>query len=237
MSKRWNERVAVYTKAWSVLLMVLCLLSPNGLNAQAPLDLTAIIHETQRMSQAPDEVTLVWWLPEQFWQASLAQDPKVGKAQVEQILQTVRPYTMIAVVDGKMGAFGGLTYRSEEAVRTSILLKDDSGETYLPLSESAIDPDARNLLQIMRPLIGNILGPLGQNLHFVLFQGKPGRAVADPEKPGSLRVLLGEKEMQYRLPLGSVLPPKYDARTRERFPGNYNFNPYTGTPLSVSGDH
>jgi hypothetical protein len=200
---------------------------------QGNIDLQALIHETQKVSQAPSQLTLVWWLPEQFWQASLGQDPNASKAQVDQLLNTIRPYTMIAVVDGRMGAFGGVTYRSEEAIRTSVTIRDAKGLSYAPLSESAIDPNMKNLLQMLRPVIVNMLGPMGQNMHFLLFQSrsKDGRLVADPTGKGILSVLFAGKEFKYRLPLGSVLPPKYDPETEERFPGNYNYNPFTGSKL------
>ena len=52
--------------------------------------------------------------------------------------------------------------------------------------------------------------------------------------PASCRVRLGKKKYDYRLPLGSVLAPRYDPDTGEQFPGNYFFNPYTGTKLVLS---
>ena len=35
------------------------------------------------------------------------------------------------------------------------------------------------------------------------------------------------------IPLGSLLPPKYDSETGEKFPGNYNYNPFTGIRLNL----
>jgi hypothetical protein len=178
-------------------------------------------------------MTLVWWFPNQFWQASMTQNPTVTKAQVDQLIETIRPYMMIAVVDGRIGPFGGVTFKSEEVIRTSITLKDATGWSYTPLSESAVDPDTKNLLQIFKPLIVNMLGSMGQNMHFILFQSKSkdGRSIADPTREGMFHIVVAEKEFTYRLPLGSVLPPKYDPKTGERFPGNYNYNPFTGSNL------
>ena len=201
------------------------------LHAQTPVDLEALIQETQRMSQSPDELTLVWWLPEEFWAASLAQDPSLDKDETEVFLSALRPYTLIVVVDGRVGNFGSVTYHTEATVRSNLVLKDDQGVTYSPLSNDAVDAETKSLLQIMKPLIGNTLGPLGQNMHFVLFQSNQRKAIVDARKTGALRVFFREKEFKFRLPLGSVLPPKYDAQTRERFPGNYSFNPFTGKPL------
>ncbi len=39
------------------------------------IDMHAVVQETQQMSQGSGDMTLVWWLPEQFWEASMAQNP------------------------------------------------------------------------------------------------------------------------------------------------------------------
>jgi hypothetical protein len=234
MKGKTTEGAKASRQARSALIIGLFILFLTGQSyGQENIDLEAMIQETQKMSRAPDEMTLVWWLPEQFWQASMAQDPTVTKAQVDQFLETIRPYTMIAVVDGRIGAFGGVTYKSEEAVRTSVKIKDDKGWSYTPLSESEVDPDTKNLLQILKPIIANLLGPMGQNMHFILFQSKTkdGRSIADATGEGMLNIVVAEKEFKYRLPLGSVLPPKYDPKTGEKFPGNYTYNPFTGSKL------
>jgi len=143
---------------------------------------------------------------------------------------------MLAVVDGQMGPFGGVNYKSEPDIRRSIKITDAQGNTYLPLADSEINADTINLIQGMKPVIVNMLGPLGQNMHFYLFpsKNKDGQSIADPTKEGMLKVTLADNEFVYRLPLGCVLPPKYDPKTGEKFPGNYNYNPFTGTELTTT---
>lgn len=211
-----------------------CVATP--VQAASSSELNALVQDTQQMNQEAGNMTLVWWLPEQFWAASMAMNPGITQAQIEELLKIIRPYTMIAVVDGKMGAFGGVTFKSDEVVRSAVLLRDAKGESYAPLPESAISPDAKNLLQMLKPIIGNMLGPMGENMHFLMFPAvdKKGAPLADPLHEGVLQVDVAEKSFRYRLPLGSVLPAKYDAATRERFPGNYNFNPYTGDKLTTT---
>ena len=209
------------------------LLLASQSQAQERIDLRALVRETQLMSEAPNEMTMVWWLPEQFWQASLGQ--RLPADQVEEVLKVVRRYMLIAVVDGRIGPFGGMSFSPEQSVRANVTLKDAAGVNYAPLGESSIDPDMKNLIQAMKPVVANMLGAIGQNMHFVLFPSKSadGRLVADPASKGTLWVLVGGKDFRYRLPLGSLLSPKYDPGTGETFPGNYNFNPYTGTKLGT----
>jgi len=209
------------------------LLLAGQAHAQERIDLRALVRETQITSESPNELTMVWWLPEQFWQASLRD--RLPANQVDEVLKVVRRYTMIAVVDGRIGPLGGMSFIPEETVRTNVTLKDAAGVNYPPLGESSLDPDMKNLVQAMKPIVANMLGAIGQNTHFVVFPSKSadGRPVADAASKGTLWVIVGGKEFRYRLPLGSLLPPKYDPGTGERFPGNYDFNPFTGTKLGT----
>ena len=44
---------------------------------------------------------------------------------------------------------------------------------------------------------------------------------------------LGDATYRWRLPLGSLLPPRYDAKTGEKFSGNYLYSPFTGKELTT----
>jgi hypothetical protein len=78
-----------------------------------------------------------------------------------------------------------------------------------------------------------MMGNMGQHLEFMVFPGLDSakRPIADPKSEGSLTVHVGDVPLRYRLPLASLLPPAWDAKTGESFPGNYHFNPYTGNKL------
>src|SRR5512141_154153 len=234
MKRESEEASRVSFRAWPAAIVGLAMLIVAGQShGETTLDLQALIRETQKMSTAPGHMTLVWWLPEQCWQASLAQNPNITHAESDPILKTLRLSTLIAVVDGQVGAFGGVTYRSEEAVRASVTVKDAKGQSYGPIGADSIDPSMKNLIQMLKPVIANIVGPLGQNMQFLLFptETKDGQPLADPTREGMLEVTVAEKDFKYRLPLGSVLPPRIDPKTEETFPGNYNYNPFTGTKL------
>jgi len=200
---------------------------------QEPIDLQALLRETQKTSQTTGQLTMVWWIPEQFWQAAAANNNPAGSAQSDALMKIMGRYTFISVVDGQLGPLGGVTYKSEELVRNSVTLKDSMGVSYSPLADTAIDADMRIILQLFKPIFTNIAGPLGQNMHILLFPstGKDGQPLADAKSTGSFNVVLAGKEFKYVLPLASMLPFRYDAATGEKFPGTYNFNPITGTRL------
>jgi hypothetical protein len=86
----------------------------------------------------------------------------------------------------------------------------------------------------MKPAMAANAGPLGQAMEFIVFPAKAdGKPLIDAAQAGTLQVTLYDQTYKWRLPLGSVLPARVDAKTGEEFPGNYQFNPYTGDKLST----
>jgi hypothetical protein len=202
------------------------------------IDINALTEETQKTLPDPDRMTLVWWIPEQFWHATLAQDPTTSKAQADAFIRTVSPYVMFVVVDGKIGAFGGVTYKTEDAIRGAIQVVDARGVAHRPLGREKIDADTLNLLMAMKPILASMMGRMGENMHFVLFPAKDaaGRRLADPAQEGALALKLGENSFRWKLPLGSVLPPKTCPVDGERMSGAWKFCPWHGEKLAPGAD-
>jgi hypothetical protein len=200
----------------------------------ATVSLTKMLRETQQMSEDPSELTLVWWIPEDYWQITLSREGSMTEAGIEEMIQTVRPYTMIVVCDGRMGPFGGAVYRPESDIRASLKLLDNDGNAHSPLAEGKIDPDARNLLGAMRPVLANMLGPMGQSMHFFLFPAKDasGDPIADSRRQGAFTVKLDDRQFRWRLPLGCLLPEKTCSNCREVCSGAWNYCPWCGTKLA-----
>ncbi len=96
-----------------------------------------------------------------------------------------------------------------------------------------ISVGAQTVLATLKPLIAGMLGQFGKGIQFVVYPSKQGgQRLIDPKKPGSFDYTLFDQTYHWRLPLASLLPPKIDPKTKEEFPGNYDFNPYTGAKLS-----
>jgi len=197
------------------------------------VDINALIQETQKRSDKPSEMTFVWWIPEEYWRASFAQNPNMTPTQIEDFIKVFRPYTIVAVVDGAMGTYGTVKYKTEAEIRADILIIDDRRNTYLPVTEAEINADAQGFLAAMKPMLANALGPIGQNMYFFLFpaQDKEGQGIADAKKEGTFSVELGQRQFHWKLPLGSLLPPKICPTCKEKVNGAYKFCPWDGTPL------
>src|SRR5687767_3356099 len=133
-------------KLLPALLLLSCLLAPAAAAQAGRIDTNALTEESQKTHPDPDRMTLVWWIPDEFWEATFAQDPSVSKAHADAFLKTVKPYLIFGVVDGKLGAFGGVTYKSEATIRGTIQVVDAQGAAHRPLAHEKVGADARNLL-------------------------------------------------------------------------------------------
>jgi hypothetical protein len=58
-----------------------------------------------------------------------------------------------------------------------------------------------------------------------------GRNISDATKEGVYYIEVGEKEFRWKLPLGSLLPPKICPVCKEKLSGAYKYCPWDGTKL------
>lgn len=86
---------------------------------------------------------------------------------------------------------------------------------------------------MMGPVLVNMLGPMGQNMHFFLFSSKKknGQEIAVAKREGAFSVKLDKREFKWRLPLGSLLPPKVCPIDGEKLNGAWKFCPWHGVAL------
>ena len=217
---------------FAFLLTSLVALGPA--RADVKPDFGAIVKDLEVVDKSSDRLTLVFWMPLEFWRATLESSGKLSDKGMQQFVQTVQPYTILAVLDGETGLGGAINYAQPDALRASVTLEDTGGNVYQPLALDKIDEGLNNLLQMMRPVLSSTMGPMGAHMEFLVFTStsKVGKHFVDVRTDGALIVHVGPKTFRYRLPLGSFLEPVVDVKTGETFPGNYHFNPFTGSPLS-----
>jgi len=196
------------------------------------VDIQELVEDTQQVNQSNDAVSMVWWIPTEFWIENFKQDPTITEQQGEAFVATLVDYTVFAVVNAKAGTFGGLTPKTKMEIEENSQLKVN-GVTLPLLSEGEISSDAANFFVMMKPLMGQMLGQFGQGMEFLVYSDKNARGerILDPSKSGEFVYSLFGDEFSWRLPLGSMLPPRFDRETGEKFPGNYKYNPYTGDEL------
>jgi hypothetical protein len=197
--------------------------------------LDAIVKETQLTIGGKDTTGFVWWLPAEFWEQSAIEQGSTPE-QARATFAALRDYTMVIVAVGKVG-LGNINWRSENEIRAGASLRDSEGQVYQPLQE--ISGDAQGIASIVRPVLSNILGPMGQNLQILFFPAKTakGKPIADPTRASNFSVVLSnlttqkESEFSWRRPLTSLSPPKFCPAGQERVEANWKFCPWHGVPL------
>jgi hypothetical protein len=81
---------------------------------------------------------------------------------------------VIGVVDGRMDALGAITYGNVD----SITLTDASGAPMRMLSSNEMPPTVAALLTGMEGIFAKAMGPLGQNFHWLVFDGSKIKSCA-----------------------------------------------------------
>lgn len=225
-----------FVRVQSALLAIFFCFVFSSAGQENKLDLQALVRDTQKMVHEEHQLTLVWWIPDEFWRATLSANPDMSASGIERVVKTVHAYTLVAVMKGTLGSFGAMTYEREQTIRSELAILDSSGKQYKPLDEADVGPDLQNLLTMMKPILGNMMGPMGKNIDFYTFPANTsdGKPFANPKKDGNFTVQLGEQKFQWRLPLGSLLPPKICPQCGEKLSGAYKFCPFDGTALKVA---
>ena len=209
-------------------LLALMLLLPVSV---ARAGVAEILRDTQRTTQANGDITMVMWMPQQFWEESMKGNPALTDAGRAQVLAPLADYALFGVMRAKVGA-AGLTDVQPKTELVKNLKLELNGKAVQPLAAEAIAPGAQMLLSTLKPAMTAMGGPAMQGMEFVVFPATAdGKPLIDAMQAGTLQVTLYDQVYRWRTPLGSLLPVKVDAKTGEEFPGNYSFNPFTGEKL------
>ena len=210
------------------LVIALLTLSLGGARAAS---IEELVRETQRTSSADGNLTMVWWMPFEFWQASLGANAQVPEELRNQILSLMSKYNIIAVVRARPAPEGFTDIQSKDAIQKAITVTFE-GKPVQAVPPEQLDPAMQVILAQFKPAVAGMLGQVGQAMEFLIYPGvADGKRLIDPTQPGLLKVSLFSQDIQFRLPLGSVMPLRTDPKSGETFPGNYLYNPFTGEKL------
>ena len=199
-------------------------------NEQVSLD--ALLNDTQFSSDNTQMFEFIWWLPRKFWEVSYAQDPTSSKEDFMELNEIFEDYELFGVVKGDIGHFGGITYYPEEAILKELVI-NYKGENLIIVPKEEISADFSNFFMIIQPMLGNMLGQMGNNIHFVLYKSIRGNEVlpVDPLGSGVLTIKLGDFERTVDLPLNSLLLEKKCNEDGKLYSGKYIFCPIHGKKL------
>jgi hypothetical protein len=111
--------------------------------------LDSLAADTQATPGSTDDsyVALVWWIPSEYWAAAFSREAGMSAAERDEVMDVLRGYSMLAVVQADIQALGNFRFYDLEAVTESleITLESAGRATRLePLEE--VSPDLQPLL-------------------------------------------------------------------------------------------
>jgi len=194
-------------------------------------DMQSFVRETQKTEVTHSAMKMIWWIPKEFWVESFKNNPRMTELQVKEFISVVDDYTMVAIVDVKFGPFASIESKKYEDIEKDLYLEVND-EKYFPIKKSNLKQDISNFFNSMKPIMSQGVGKFGEGMEFFVFDSKDknGNRLLDPYKEMKFSFVT-DKKYNYRLPLAALLPDKFDPVTKEIFPGNYKFNPFTGVTL------
>jgi len=198
-------------------------------------DLT-VLRETQMGLDSKGYAGLVWWIPFEYWVRS-AEERGTAAEKTREQMKALRDYMIVGVFVGKISSLASLDYVPPADLLKKTVIRDSDGQEYGPISD--LTGDAKNLADILKPVLANAMGRAGENFAFLFFPAKTksGKPIGDEMHPGSFSVVLkdvvGEPEAVFlwRTPLTSFTAPRYCPIGGERVHADWSFCPRHGVKL------
>lgn len=203
------------------------------------VDTATLTNETQVVKD-DNRLDLVWYIPVEFWAATLSQDPTVTAEQTEEFLAVFEPYFIVAVVQADVSPFGAFDFYDRATVAENLRIASldaDGQETLLSVIDNPA-PDVDLLLQQIAPVLGAAMGQMGQNFHFYVLSDEDhqGARQVSPYGDGALKVTTKNRvglEMNsfgFEFPLDSLFVPRLCPNGRPAHV-SWEFCPWTGQML------
>lgn len=137
-----------------------------------------------------DNMNFAWWVPIEFWEVVMSQDESAVPAETEEMLEALRPYAMIAIVNADISSLGSFRYysRTKVAENTTMYYLDETGARHDVVPAEAGSDDVEILLGVFKPILRSAMGRMGENMHFYVIedQAADGGRLIDPYSDGKL---------------------------------------------------
>jgi hypothetical protein len=203
------------------------------------VNVDALTGETQKTLGNSDSINIVWVIPIEFWQASLAQDKTLPEGQRQAFLSALSKYLMLGVVRADITPLGGMRFHDEKKVFRTLnasLVKGKGEPVPLKLLLRADDDDAQLVINSMKPFLKAALGKMGDNFHlFVCInRDEAGRRLVSPYETSKVRVGLGAigpnkgGTLEFDFPLDSLHVPRRCAGCGKEAHITWSYCPFCG---------
>jgi len=218
------------------LLICLALVFASEMNAQGPQSnkMSDVIREVMIMDNSDGEMSISFWIPESYWALTAEVSPDVSLEVADYIKDIMRPYIITLTANTEIAVESMFEFATEEEILKTIKLVDAEGNKYTPLEYQDIDYEARNVINSMKPVFTQMVGAMGEGLHFFIFENADaqGNPIIDESKEGSFTIIHSGRSFRYSTPLVTLMPPQYCPKDNREMKGNWKFCPFHGVELS-----
>ncbi|WP_347923895.1 hypothetical protein [Pontimicrobium sp. SW4] len=222
----------MFKKIIQLVLIILPFLGFSQNKSFEEVNIDAFINETQYSGDSANDLEVIWWIPTEYWNVIFAQDPMASAAELDAITDMLKEFVIVITIKGKMGVFGGITYDKKENIR-SLTEVSINGENLSMIEEDNITPDMVNFVGMIKPMMENMIGPMGENMQVMLFENPKNKSLLpiNPYSTDELKFSLGDFEKKVKLPLSCLLEDKQCPDDNEALNGKWNFCPIHGSKL------
>lgn len=208
--------------------------------AMKDVNVDALTSESQKMiGSGQGAFNLVWVIPVEFWQASLAQDNTVPEFQQRAILNVLKKYIIVGVVRADVSPLGSFRFHDEGTVFDGLHVAYVSRDKKrLPLRlQRRVDDDAQLVIDSIKPVLRAAMGKMGDNFHLFVCDSTAGpkRTRISPYDSGAVSVTLDRAgknaggTADIALPLDSLHVPRKCSKCGKPAHISWNFCPWCGT--------
>lgn len=185
-----------------------------------------------------NHLAMAWWIPSEFWESVLSRDDSFKKKDVDEMLETLEGYSMLAVVQADISAFGAFRFYRKNEVEKSLRLQftDGEGKKHPVKMAEKVAPELQFLLESFRPMFTAAMGNLGKNFHFfVLDDVVKGERFMDPYEVGTFDIGMEQRDetkmkATLSLPLDPLFVPRKCPNGKDAHI-SWSFCPWTGKKL------
>lgn len=158
------------------------------------VDVVALTKETQKSADPTNGFNLVWILPVEYWQVSLAKNKNITQPVRRAVLKALQPYVVVGIVRADISPLGAFKFYGEKAVlaATTVNYIDADGKTQQLSRVTTLNEETEQVISSMKPILRNAMGKLGSNFHFMVYRDRDakGRRIASPYVRGKMSVTL-----------------------------------------------
>lgn len=195
--------------------------------------------QAQPVNEGDSHLSLVWWIPFEYWASVLSRDTSVSDTVKEDMLDVLREYTVIAVVQSDISSMGAFNFYGKEKVKKALRVSyvEDGNTKFSMFPEKNISADMNLLMEQMSPVLKAAMGNMGANFHFFIYKdlNDKGGRIIDPYIKGTLNVSLSktdgeELKVELKTPLNSLYVPRI-CPNGEKAHVSWNYCPWSGDKI------